>query len=162
MIRNTCIFFCVVSLAVGMAASAAAAGLARSASKVDVKATLVGDSADAPDIKVQLLVADGWHVNAHPASLDFLVPTTITAQAGDQTLPLAIAWPDGHASGIELGGTEIMVYSDNTTIPVRLKPAAAQATRTTAQLVLKVRVQACSNKGICLPPSTLTVQPAAS
>lgn len=152
MIRQTIVSTCVLWLVAAGLSAAVAAGLATSASKVDVSAEYIHAGEDAPRIRVQLAIADGWHVNANPASLDFLVPTTIDADAGT----LDIDWPDGHDSDIELGGTSIQVYSGNTTIPVRLDAAAAES------VTLRVRVQACSDSGLCLPPSTLSVKPVAS
>lgn len=142
--------------------SALAEGLANSASKVDVTAEFE-PATDNDDlrIRVRLDIADGWHVNAHPASLDFLVATTIVARSGGETLALNIAWPEGRDSGIELGGTRIKVYDDNTVIPVQLARTTATKAHTAGQLTLNVRVQACSNDGICLPPSTLTIHPQA-
>lgn len=153
MTRKTTLAICSFLLLLGGLGTAGAAGLATSASKVDAIARYA--DADSTRLQVRLDMADGWHVNAHPASLDFLVPTTITATRGGEPLPLTIAWPQGHDSGIELGGTSIKVYSDATVIPVRIDAPAQSA----AQPTLKIRVQACSNKGLCLPPSTLSIQP---
>lgn len=151
---------CALSLAIAGMATVSAAGLAQSASKVDVNAEYTKQSTDMETqlVRVKLNIADGWHVNAHPASLDFLVPTAIQAKAGGKTLALDIDWPEGHNSGIVLGGTAIKVYSDNTVIPVRLSPAATQAVHSVGQLSLNIRVQACSDDGLCLPPSTLDVR----
>lgn len=157
MIRKTVLTLCTCLLVAGGVAMATAAGLATSASKVDASAQYTDNPGAANTLRVRLDLAAGWHVNAHPASLDFLVPTTIKATAGGEPLPLTIVWPPGHNSGIELSGTAIKVYSDDTIIPVRIDaPAAGQAV---GQPTLKIRVQACSNKGLCLPPSTLSIQP---
>lgn len=151
---------CALWLASAGMSAVFAAGLARSASKVDVAAQYAKQDTDAETrlVRVQLDIADNWHVNAHPASLDFLVPTTIQARAGGETLPLQITWPKGHDSDIELSGTAIQVYSDDTVIPVKFGPEAAQAVDAARRLTLKVRVQACSDDGLCLPPSTLDVR----
>lgn len=129
-----------------------AAGLMQSDAKVDATVTR-GEASESRAVQVRLAIADGWHVNAHPASLEFLVPTTIEATANGETVPLTIAWPEGHDSGIELGDASIMVYSDGVVIPVGLDNDAADS-----QPTFNIRVQACSNKGMCLPPSTLQVQ----
>lgn len=157
--RSLMLVISALALVIACMSTAVAVGLAQSASKVDVIAVYV-DSATNPNeqhIRVELDIADGWHVNANPASLDFLVPTSIDATAGSETLPLNIAWPEGQDSGIELGGTHILVYSDGTTVPIQPDPVA-----TGNDVTLNVRVQACSNKGLCLPPSTLHVQPLGS
>lgn len=145
------------------APSALAAGLPTSASKVEVSAAFAAsaDGAAPQSFRVQLAIADGWHVNAHPASLDFLIATDIHGTAGATALPLNVTWPAGRDSGIEFNGTAIEVYSTDTVIPVHISAQAAKAVRAAGQLVLDVRVQACSDAGICLPPSTLTARLAA-
>lgn len=158
--RRSIAALCLLALTVVGTSTAVAQGLAQSASKVDAIATYA-DAAGATGqvIQVRLDIADGWHVNAQPASLDFLVATSINATVDGETVPLTVAWPEGHASGIELGGTEIKVYGDGTVLPVQLDAAALDAG---AQPTLKIRVQSCSDKGLCLPPSTLSVQPGQS
>lgn len=157
--RRLIAVLCVLSLAVAGTSAAVAAGLAQSASKVDAIATYANAGEAGQEIRVQLDITDGWHVNTHPASLDFLVATSIKATVDGETVPLTVAWPEGHDSGIELGGTEIKVYHDGTVLPVQLDTAAAIAG---AHPTLKIRVQSCSDKGLCLPPSTLTVEPGQS
>jgi len=134
-----------------------AAGMDQSAAHVDVatKLTAAQDDSDARIIKLRLQIDDGWHVNAHPASLDFLVPTAIQATVDDETLSPSIDWPAGRDSGIELDGTTIAVFRDGTTIPVHLTADELASARTAGRLTLAVQVQACSDDGICLPPSTL-------
>lgn len=160
MLRKTLLAIGMLWLASAGLSATLAAGIPTSASKVDATARYVQTSHDdTRQLRVHLAIADGWHVNAHPASLDFLVPTSIRAFAGQQALPLAIDWPQGHDSGIQLGGTAIEVYSDDTVIPVTLEPAAVDTLQTAPALTLRVRVQACSDKGICLPPSDIDIQP---
>lgn len=136
---------------------AAVGGLADSASKVDVSAAL----ADAPGadgsqkLRVRLDIAPGWHVNANPASLELLVPTTVKAKVAGDPADLAVDYPDGHPSGIVLAGQEIMVYNSGATITATLSPDAAAAARRTGSLQVVVRVQSCSNQGLCLPPASI-------
>lgn len=151
---------CALCLSLSGMSAAPAAGLANSASKVDVTARFRPATDDTrPRLRIRLDIADGWHVNAHPASLDFLVATTIRAKAGGEPLPLTIDWPRGRDSGVELGGTSIRVYDDNTVIPATLATAADKGAVAADRITVNVRVQACSNRGICLPPATLSVEP---
>lgn len=150
--RRVAALACVLLLAAAGMSAAPAAGMARSAAKVDAVVTdAAGDQATTA-VHIRLAIADGWHVNAHPASLDFLVPTSIQATANGATVPVNVDWPAGHDSGIELGGTAIEVYGDGVVIPVFLDRSTADA-----QPTLNVRVQACSDQGLCLAPSTLRV-----
>lgn len=141
-------------------AVAAAAGMASSASKVRMTAEHAdsGQAGNADTIAVHLEPASGWHVNANPASLKFLIPTKIQARAGDQNIPVTVDYPPGHDAGIELGGKPIKVYSGDTTIPVRLDSDAVAAARKAGAVRIDARVQACSTKGICLPPSQISAR----
>jgi uncharacterized protein YyaL (SSP411 family) len=107
------------------------------------------------EIVVTLNIDDGYHVNAHRLSLDYLIPTSL---AFDALKPSAIDYPK----------------------PVRFKPAFApdglDVYQGTAILVARfprrslegrgiidgaVTAQAC-NTQICLPPSTLPVSASAA
>jgi hypothetical protein len=151
---------CVLWLAGASLATAIAAGMPDSASKVRIKAGFAGpaNSGHPHTVRVHLDTADGWHVNAHPASLNFLIATTIQARAGGKRIPVTVDYPAGHDAGIKLGGKAIKVYGGDTVIPVRLSSDAASAARAAGQLQLSARVQACSNKGVCLPPSRISTQ----
>lgn len=99
-------------------------------------------------LQVTLHIAEGWHVNANPASLDFLIPTEITASA-DNPLPLQVDYPPGRRIDSGLG-EPWAVYDDGTSIPVVLP-----GNNTDDPLNVAVRVQACHDEGRCLPPATL-------
>jgi len=132
-------------------------GLAQSASKVDASAHWSTPAADrAPDrIRVVLDIADGWHVNANPASLDFLIPTRVTASANGSPLKVSPRYPPGRESDIELEGKRIRVYGDATVIAVDVPPESRRTAQASGSLELTVRVQSCSDDGTCLAPSDL-------
>lgn len=120
-------------------------GLASSADHVRATVLRHGDL-----LRVHLSIDDGWHVNANPASLDFLIGTQLTVHNQGAALPLTIEYPLGHSVSVGLQ-QPIRVYSDKTEITAQL-PANAPA-----PLEAAVRIQACSNEGRCLMPSTLQV-----
>lgn len=108
-----------------------------------------------PTLSVRLHIDEHWHVNANPASLDFLIPTTVAAKADDRPLTLQTTYPPGLKSDIRLGDTVIKVYENNTTIRSQLSPAAAAAATSAGGMQVSVTAQACNDKGICLPPSVM-------
>jgi len=139
------------------AATPATPGLASSAGKVEVSAawaTGPGED-DHPRIELALHIADGWHVNANPASLDFLIPTRVQATVDGGAAAVSPAYPSGRESDIQLEGTRIRVYGDGTIIPVELPAATLQRVRGAGALELAVRVQSCSDSGTCLAPATV-------
>ncbi|MBB4516624.1 hypothetical protein GGD68_005423 [Paraburkholderia fungorum] len=97
---------------------------------------------------VTLHIRPNWHVNANPASLDYLIPTTISVEQGGDIHPVAAQYPAGMNSGIRVDDKELNVYEDGTRIPVSDLPNGPN-------VHLIVRVQACSSDGVCLPPANI-------
>lgn len=109
-----------------------------------------------PSLSVTLVIAPGWHVNAHPASLEFLVPTTASGTVNGQVVKLDTRYPAGVDSGIRLNGKAIQVFDSGVTIAMKPIEAAWALIREAGQLTVRLRVQSCSDKGVCLAPSTLS------
>lgn len=135
-------------------------GLPDSTDKVNVSAwfpdSVTNDGSR--ELRVQLHIDEGWHVNANPASLESLIPTTVRARAGDQAVPLEVGYPPGRDSGIYLEGTTVQVYGDDAIINAVLTPPVVEAVRTAGALDIVVRTQSCSDNGICLAPGELTIR----
>ena len=90
---------------------------------------------------VRLEIADGWHVNANPASREFLIPTAVEA-AGDGELR-GVAYPTGERLRFAFAGDELAVYGGAVEIRGEVRPG--DDTR------LLVTYQACDDER-CLPP----------
>lgn len=131
--------------------------LPSSADKVGMVAWIASDPAPSrePAITVRLNIRKGWHVNANPASLRFLIPTTVNAEIDHKPVRLDIAYPPGRDSHIKLDGKSILVYDDNTILRAGMPASTLARVRSAGSLGLVVTVQSCSNKGICLPPAQL-------
>ncbi|MGS1116536.1 disulfide bond formation protein DsbD [Castellaniella sp. UC4442_H9] len=99
---------------------------------------------------ITLHVGREWHVNANPASLDNLIPSTVLVEHNGQERAVQADYPTGKRSGIKIGATDILVYEDGTRISVH-------TLRIEAGDRLLVRVQACNDQGICLAPATIPV-----
>jgi hypothetical protein len=134
-------------------------GFKDSSSRVGIDARLVkpGSGDGSRRLRVRLHIAKGWHVNANPASMKALIPTTVQARINGKRAPLRVKYPSGRDSNIHLGDKTIKVYDDNTTISAVLTPAALKAAQSGGLDVL-VRVQSCSDRGVCLAPARLTTQ----
>jgi Thiol:disulfide interchange protein DsbD, N-terminal len=138
---------------------AARTGLADSSDKVRLNLAeggkaLVGETGE---IVLTLDIEPGWHVNANPASMEFLIPTVAKSSAGGQSLDIPTEYPRGRVSDIVLGDTALEVYDDGASI--RLLPDEKQtaALKEAGKLDMTVRVQACSDEGVCLAPADLPV-----
>ena len=140
-------------------APVARTGLADSSDKVRLNLAeggkaLVGETGE---IVLTLDIEPGWHVNANPASMEFLIPTVAKSSAGGQSLDIPTEYPRGRVSDIVLSDTALEVYDDGASI--RLLPDEKQTTalKEAGKLDMTVRVQACSDEGVCLAPADLPV-----
>ncbi|MBS2132143.1 disulfide bond formation protein DsbD (plasmid) [Burkholderia thailandensis] len=116
-------------------------GIGDSSQEVSASVKKVGH-----DAVVTLHIRPEWHVNANPASLDYLIPTTISVEQNGTSHPAGAHYPPGRDSGIRVDERELQVYDDGTRIPVTDLPE-----RPGSRLIIDL--QACSSEGVCLPPA---------
>lgn len=140
-------------------APVARTGLADSSDKVRLNLAeggkaLIGETGE---IVLTLDIEPGWHVNANPASMEFLIPTVAKSSAGGQSLDIPTEYPRGRVSDIVLGDTALEVYDDGASI--RLRPDGKQIAvlEKVGRLEMIVRAQACSDEGVCLAPTDMPV-----
>ncbi|HBO2348950.1 hypothetical protein I5G37_21095 [Pseudomonas aeruginosa] len=134
-------------------------GLAKSADKVRLTlaegaAALAGKTGD---FVLTLNIEPGWHVNANPASMEFLIPTVVSSSVSGQALEIPTQYPRGRVSDIVLGGTALEVYDDGASIRLRPDEKQTAVLEKVGRLEMIVRVQACSDEGVCLAPADLPV-----
>ena len=119
-------------------------GSAEALAKEVVKAGLRVAAADAEGWRpfvLDLEIRGGWHVNANPASLAFLIPTQV-----EGTLR-RVVYPVGHPLRFRYAREEIKVYTAKAAIRGEAGPA---------ERALRLTYQACDDQR-CLPPVHLTV-----
>lgn len=116
-----------------------------SAAHVDLDATRDGNT-----IQIELDIASEWHINANPASFDFLIPTEIKVFANGVLLSTELAYPPGDELDVGLEDP-IRVYSGKVKLIAALDNVANNDIPT-----VEAVVQACNDSGLCLPPSTLS------
>jgi len=90
-------------------------------------------------------IAQGWHINANPASRDFLMPTSVDVREDSGKAEVKPAYPEARVMTTPLG--EINVYEGKVSIPVQVT-----LPNRTENLRLLVRAQACK-EAVCLAPS---------
>jgi uncharacterized protein YyaL (SSP411 family) len=102
---------------------------------------------------LRLETADGWHVNAHPASADFLVATSIQ---GDGLELGAVRYPRGVRLTTRFSSTPVTVYSGSVEITGRLRavgqgPSVEGSDSKDGEPRLVLVFQPCDHQR-CLPP----------
>jgi len=108
-----------------------------------VHARLEWRNADRSTLMVRMVVDEGWHVNANPASLPFLVATTVEVLDGPGTA--TIRYPEGKSFRPEFASKALRVYEGAVEIPVTVQGGGNTPER------LALRFQACDGS-VCLPP----------
>ncbi len=93
------------------------------------------------DFQVALEIREGWHVNANPASFDYLVPTRIEGAVR------RLVYPPAETYRFAFAKEELSVYSGRASIRGKLAPDESS---------LRVVYQACDDRR-CLPPVTRTL-----
>ena len=117
---------------------------------VHVVGTKRGDGEE-DEFAVTLRIDDGFHINANPASLPYLIPTSL---AFEGITPLRIAYPVASRFKPNFTNEPLDVYEGTIVITAFLpKDALGQV----PALGASVTVQACTDT-ICLPPAELPIQ----
>ncbi len=108
------------------------------------------------NVEVQLALAEGWHINANPPSLDLLIPTTVSISPDAPVEILSVTYPAGQPFRAGFSEKPISVYEGNITVEMKLKLKSGRTIEKAFPLNVDVRYQACDELR-CLPPSTATI-----
>ena len=108
------------------------------------------------NVEVQLALAEGWHINANPPSLDLLIPTTVSISPDAPVEILSVTYPEGQPFHAGFSEKPISVYEGNITVEMKLKLKSGRTIEKAFPLNVDVRYQACDELR-CLPPSTATI-----
>jgi suppressor for copper-sensitivity B len=101
-------------------------------------------------------IDDGWHLQAHVPTYDYLIPTALGLELPAGWAPAAVDYPAPTRYKFSFAEEELDVYEGVLHLPVRLAvPAAATAGALTVRAAL--RYQACDDKS-CLPPVDVTAK----
>jgi hypothetical protein len=108
------------------------------------------DAGGAGEATVRLDIADGYHVNANPASDKFYVATELRAEPQEGITPGKPVYPAGLERKLGFAEKPLSVYEGSVRIrlPLRAAPGAAKGRHT---LRAKLRVQPCNDEA-CLQP----------
>ncbi|MDX1489124.1 MAG: protein-disulfide reductase DsbD family protein, partial [Acidiferrobacterales bacterium] len=105
---------------------------------------------DEPAIVVTLTVAKGYHVNANPASFEYLIPTSVSF---DGISAARVTYPDAVPFKPSFTDETLKVYEGTPVITATFP----RGTLDNLSVIRgSVKVQACNDQ-ICLPPSELEI-----
>jgi len=120
-----------------------------SADRVHATAAIQPDN-NLDTVEVTLRIDNGYHVNANPASLDYLIPTSVSF---DRVSPIRIVYPKPRAYRPSFADRALNVYDGVVIIEAAFSKTSFTKPGTVSG---NVTVQACDSR-VCLPPATLPV-----
>jgi hypothetical protein len=108
------------------------------------------------EVAAVVRVKEGWHINANPPSLDFLIPTTLEVTSDLAIKVEDVRYPE--AEWLEFPGIEekLKVYTGRVVVRARLTLSEAE-TQESGTLRLVIGYQACDDQR-CLAPAKLQVK----
>ncbi len=109
------------------------------------------------DVEIHLEIAEGWHLNANPASQDMLIPTAVSLNPDAPAEVVSVNYPEGEIAHFDFSEESLSVYEGKITIPVTLQLKSDVSPENDLPLDLELRYQACNDQ-ICLQPATKKVQ----
>jgi len=102
---------------------------------------------------VEVTVQSGYHINANPATFNYLIATDLQLPTTSEVSVNFIVYPTALTKSFPFAEKPLAVYEGTTNIKVQLK-AAKTAKPGTQNLLGKLRVQACDDQ-VCYAPGTL-------
>lgn len=107
------------------------------------------------EIRVPVQLKDGYHVNSHTPSEDYLIPLRLTWESKPFEVS-GITYPQPKLEKYQFTKKPISVFTGDFEIVTRFK-VPADAPRGPGIVLGKLRYQAC-NHNSCLPPKTVEVR----
>ena len=112
-------------------------------------------SGGSADLAIPISIQSGYHINANPATFDYLITTELTFDKSDGITFGKPVYPAAKKMKFQFAEQPLAVYEGNVQIklPLQVAPNAAKGKRS---LAAHLRVQACDEEK-CFPPDTLQV-----
>ncbi|MFU8860873.1 MAG: cytochrome c biogenesis protein CcdA [Cyclonatronaceae bacterium] len=108
-------------------------------------------------VAVVMQIEEGWHINAVNPTLDWLIPTTLSVEPGNDVIIADQRYPAAKVMSFAFAEDEpLRVYEG--TAPIFLSMRSSSSIETGEQVIRgNLTVQACDDQ-TCLPPSNIRVE----
>ena len=114
---------------------------------------------DGYEVDLDLLIADGWHVNGPEPLQEDLIGTRVEG-AGSSFDVADVRYPEPHRTQVSAQSGDVLIYEGTKRITFRLRPTPGAGDNRESPPVsvpVTVRLQACDDR-ICLLPETLVLE----
>lgn len=101
-------------------------------------------------VTVRARIAEGWHINAHKPSEEYLIPTEVTWDLPSGFSVLAVDYPPAVRKTFSFSETPLDVYEGEFAITARMQVTAEGK----HEIPMTLTYQACDHEK-CLPPSSV-------
>jgi len=111
-------------------------------------------------LKVNVQLADNWHINAHQSKIEDIIPTSVYIDADTSAFQLDnIIYPESISRKFSFLSTPLEVYEGDITLrgSLNANKNAENTTHGNALVPVVIQFQACNNQ-ICLAPEKLTLR----
>ncbi len=109
---------------------------------------------DRGEAVVKLNTQSGYHINANPASFDYLKATEVDLPDTPQVAVDYIYYPNPQVKKFSFSDQALRVYEGETELKIMLSAEKA-ATKGAHNIPAKLNVQACDDK-LCYPPGSIS------
>ena len=117
---------------------------------VTVSATVTIDNAAGKGrLRIEARLAEGWHVNSHTPSEDYLIPTSVALDPAPGVTAGEARYPEGRRVKFAFSDTPLSVYEERFAVEVPVSWAGGPAPTLSGRL----EFQACNDKQ-CLAPAS--------
>ena len=108
------------------------------------------------ELSVRAEIKKGFHIQANPASDEFLIPTTLIVQAGKDIVPGKSVYPSGRPYRLKGSTDDLLTYEDEVMISLPVKVMDSAPAGTTS-ITGKLRFQSCDDRR-CFAPRSISVE----
>jgi len=135
-----------------------ASGMGATLEKVDIESVVRYDtlqSGSEAQFAIIMDIKEGWHLNAHKPTLDYLIGVDLSMNPSDHAMVSDIQYPQPKRMKFSFAREALDVYEGKSAILVKLK-TSERLSSGAYDISGDLTVQACSDK-VCLPPSSVEV-----
>ncbi len=143
------------AVAAGLCLAAVAGGQFRPPAKASLEAVAdLTSYAGGESVRIAAVVTvdDGWHIQSHTPSFDYLIPTEIAFELPADWPQPDVSYPDHIMWQSEFEADPLAVYEHEAVIHAELD-VPADAVAGTVEVPVELTYQACNDR-TCLPPTT--------
>lgn len=106
-------------------------------------------------VAIVLTIGEGWHINAHHPTYDYLIGTSVELQPMEGVILADIRYPEGSLQRFGFADDLLRVYDGSVSVFLSLR-LSEKIKPGTYSFPAIVKLQACNDQ-VCLAPSSLSV-----